>query len=204
MKLSENLESVFLSESGEITIREILDRSEHRGFAFLLVIFTLPIALPFTPPGFSTVFAVLVALLAVQMMAKRQQPWFPGWVMTRKVKTGDSRFVRAMHKWAAFFERFLRPRMAWLYSPFMFRILLGPVILLAAAAMSLPFPGTNSAPALAVSLIALGMLEEDGVCGLAGVLLALMGLALATWVVVMISIHGPEGLDMVKRSLGRG
>ncbi len=203
MKLSENLDQVFLSQSGELTIKDILERSEHRGFAFLLVIFSLPIALPFTPPGFSTVFAVLIALVAVQMMARREQPWFPAWVMTRKVKTGDSRFVRTMHKWASFFERFLRPRMTWLYRPVMFQVLLGPTILLAAAAMSLPFPGTNSAPALAVSLIALGLLEEDGLFGLVGLLLAMMGLALAIWVVVMIRLHGPEGLEMIKRTLGR-
>ncbi len=203
MKLSENLAEVFAAEGGELSVAEILDRSEHRGFGFLLVILTLPVALPFTPPGVSTPFAVLIAILACQMMARRAQPWFPDWVMKRKIKANDSRFLRAMNKWAVFFERFLKPRAQWVYNPTLFRWFLGPVILLTSAAMAMPFPGTNSATSLAILLIALGLLEEDGYFGIAGVLLALAGFALAATFVVMISIHGPEGIEMVKRWIGR-
>jgi hypothetical protein len=56
---------------------------------------------------------------------------------------------------------------------------------------------------LAILLIALGLLEEDGVFGIAGVLLALAGFTLATVFVVMLTLHGPEGIEMVKRWIGR-
>lgn len=204
MRLSEALAHVFSSEEGELTIAQVLERSEHRGFGFLLVIFSLPVVLPFTPPGVSAPFAVLIALIAVQMMARRsQRPWCPAWVARRRVRTGEGRFVRAMRRSAAFFERVLRPRARWVYHPAVFRFFLGPVILLAAAAMFLPFPGTNSGPALAILLIALGLLEEDGLVGLAGALLALAGAAFATAVLVLVIRYGPEGVQMARQWLGR-
>jgi hypothetical protein len=203
LKLSENIAEVFLSESGELTVAEVLARSEHRGFGFLLVILTMPVALPFTPPGISTPFAVLVGILACQMMARRQQPWLPAWVMRKRVKTGDSRFLKAMEKWCRFFEKFLKPRMLWIYNRNIFTWFLGPLILLTAIVMALPFPFTNSASALAIFLIALGMLEDDGVMGIAGALLSLLGIGFSIFIIVMLTIHGPEGMEIVKRSIGR-
>ncbi|MFQ3678630.1 MAG: exopolysaccharide biosynthesis protein, partial [Fimbriimonadaceae bacterium] len=100
-------------------------------------------------------------------------------------------------RWAEFFERFLRPRMRWVYSPGVFRWFLGPVILLAATAMFLPFPGTNSVPSLAILLIALGLLEEDGVFGLVGALIALAGAAIAASMVVLVVVHGPQALQRI-------
>lgn len=203
LKLSENIREVFLSETGELTVAEVLERSERRGFGFLLMILTLPIALPFTPPGVSTPFAVMTGLLACQMMARRPQPWFPGWVMKKRVKTGDSRFMQAMRRWAEFFEKFLKPRAQWLYRGGVFQWLVGPIILLASLVMFLPFPLTNSASALAILLIALGLLEEDGAVGLAGVAAAVAGLGLAVVFIVLLAVHGPEGIEIVKRWLGR-
>lgn len=203
MRLSENIASVFLTDGEELTVREVLERSEHRGFGFLLVILSLPVALPFTPPGVSAPFGVLIGLLAVQMLLKRAQPWFPAWVMRRKVKTGDSRFLRMMKKWAEFFERFLRPRQEWVYSERVFRWFLGPIVLLAAVTMLLPFPGTNSISSFAVFLIALGLLEDDGLFGLAGAFFSLVSLAIAVTVVVLLVVYGPEGIKIVEGWFGR-
>jgi hypothetical protein len=201
--LSENIAEVFLSGDGELTVEEVLERSEHRGFGFLLVILSLPVAVPFTPPGVSVPFGVLIGMLACQMIARRSQPWFPRWVMRRKIKTGDNRFMRTMKRWAEFFERYLRPRATWVYSDWFFRWFLGPVLLLSAVTMMLPFPGTNSVCSLAVLLIALGLLEDDGVFGLAGALASVVGILVAAVFVAMVALYGPEGVKAVQRWLGR-
>ncbi|MCW5939094.1 MAG: exopolysaccharide biosynthesis protein [Fimbriimonadaceae bacterium] len=203
MRLSENIAHVFLADEEELTVQQVLERSEHRGFGFLLVILSLPVAIPFTPPGVSVPFGVLIGLLAFQMMGRRSQPWFPSWVMRRKVKTGDSRFVRMMKKWAEFFERYLKPRATWVYSDTFFRWFLGPVVLLAAATIIVPLPGTNSVCSFAVLLIALGLLEEDGVFGLTGAIISLIGVVVAATLVTMIVIYGPEGIKMVESWIGR-
>jgi hypothetical protein len=202
MRLSQNITDVFLDRTGELTVADVLERSEHRGFGFLLVILSLPVALPFTPPGVSSPFAVLIALLACQMMARRSQPWFPAWVMRRRVRTGDGRFMRAMRRWAEFFERILRPRWTWIYRERVFRWFLGPVLLGAALVMFLPMPVTNTLASLSVLLIALGLLEHDGAFGLAGVLVALAGLVGAAILGTLVALYGPEGLDMARRWLG--
>ncbi|MFN7172642.1 MAG: exopolysaccharide biosynthesis protein [Fimbriimonadaceae bacterium] len=203
MKLSQNISEVFLEDSGSTTVREILARSEHRGFGFLLVIFTIPVVLPFTPPGVSAPFAVMVIIIAAQIMANRQQPWFPRRILDKQIKTGDSRFMKALKKSSEFFERFLRPRAKWVYSPAFRRWVMAPLIILAALAMMLPLPGTNSLPALSILLIALGMLEEDGVFGLIGSLLAFIGMAIAAVFGLAIIAYGPEGIDRIRSFFGR-
>ena len=69
--------------------------------------------------------------------------------------------------------------------------------LLSAAVLLLPFPLTNSLPALAIFLIGLGMLEEDGLAGLAGVLVAIAGLALGAALVFFLVRFGPQGYEML-------
>jgi hypothetical protein len=203
MKLSQNISEVFLEDSGSITVREILARSEHRGFGFLLVIFTIPVVLPFTPPGVSAPFAMVVIIVAAQIIANRQQPWFPKRVLDKQIKTGDSRFMKALKKSCEFFERFLRPRAKWVYAPVFMRWVMAPLIILAALAMMLPLPGTNSLPALSILLIALGMLEDDGAFGLIGSLLAFFGMTIAAAFGFALIAYGPEGIDRIKSFFGR-
>ncbi|MFN7173074.1 MAG: exopolysaccharide biosynthesis protein, partial [Fimbriimonadaceae bacterium] len=91
----------------------------------------------------------------------------------------------------------------WVYSPAFRRWVMAPLIILAALAMMLPLPGTNSLPALSILLIALGMLEEDGVFGLIGSLLAFVGMAIAAVFGLAIIAYGPEGIDRIKSFFGR-
>jgi hypothetical protein len=97
----------------------------------------------------------------------------------------------------------LRPRQEWVYSERVFRWFLGPIVLLAAVTMLLPFPGTNSISSFAVFLIALGLLEDDGLFGLAGAFFSLVSLAIAVTVVVLLVVYGPEGIKIVEGWFGR-
>jgi hypothetical protein len=79
--------------------------------------------------------------------------------------------------WLARAERLLRPRFGVLTrQPAQYG--LGLVCLLLSIVIFLPIPLGNMLPALAVCLIALGLLGRDGVCVLLGLLAALAAVGL--------------------------
>ena len=75
-------------------------------------------------------------------------------------------------------ERLLRPRLLWLTCALGER-LIGAVCLFLAVVLVLPIPFGNMLPAAAISLLALGVLERDGLWVIAGLITAAAGTALA-------------------------
>lgn len=195
--LSQDLTEIFAAGEGDVTLRELLAKTDHKSFGFFFVLLGLPIALPATPPGLSTPFGFLLGALALQVVLGRDTPWLPPQLLDRKMKRGSQKFIGWMTKVLRFFERLLRPRLSFLYHDKVFRYFLGPVALLSAVVLSFPFPLTNSLPALAIFLIGLGMLEEDGLAGLAGVVVAMAGLALGVALVFFLVRFGPQGYEMM-------
>ena len=65
-KLSNELQRYFFEEERpeKVTLVDILLLAQERIFGFLLVILSLPSALPVPAPGYSTPFGVLIFLLA--------------------------------------------------------------------------------------------------------------------------------------------
>lgn len=79
-------------------------------------------------------------------------------------------------------ERLLRPRWSWLVNHKAEHVI-GAFCLLLAVVLALPIPLGNMLPALAISLIALGILERDGVWVLIGTAAGLVSLFIVTGVV---------------------
>jgi hypothetical protein len=73
-------------------------------------------------------------------------------------------------------EKFVRPRLALLHAePDMLRLIgLGIVIAGLGLMLPLPIPFSNSIPAWAVVLLAIGMIEREGLCVLLGHLTAIV------------------------------
>lgn len=90
--------------------------------------------------------------------------------------------VQRIRPWLARAERLLRPRVARLALPPM-EYLVGLVCLLLAIVLVLPVPLGNMLPALAISLLALGVLEGDGLWILAGLAAAAVSAVVVSGVV---------------------
>src|ERR1700739_3859434 len=102
--------------------------------------------------------------------------------MHRRLSTTRlSQILTGAIKVARQLEKFVRPRLAFLHAgPGMFRLIgLGIVIASLGFVLPLPIPFSNSIPAYAVVLLAIGMMENDGLCVLLGHLTAI-----ATWVFI--------------------
>ena len=148
-----------------------------RATAALLFIFAFPNVLP-TPPGTSTVLGAPLIFLAAQLMLGRA-PWLPALLAKRSMSRADfASLVKRIVPWLQRAESLLRPRLGALARPPM-EHLIGLISLLLAVVLVLPIPLGNVLPALAISMLALGVLERDGVWVLAG-----LGVAVAAASVV--------------------
>lgn len=164
-----------------ISVGDLLATLEDRAIGALLFIFAFPNVLP-TPPGTSAVLGAPLLFLAAQLAFGRQ-PWLPAIITKRSISRDDFQtLIRRIGPWLARAEKLLRPRMSSLALPPM-EYLVGLVCLLLAALLVLPIPLGNMLPALAISLIALGVLERDGLWVLAGLVAAALSITVVSGVV---------------------
>ena len=164
-----------------VTVADLLAALGDRALGALLFVFAFPNVLP-TPPGTSTILGAPLVFLAAQLAFGRA-PWLPSVVARRSMPRADfALLVRRIAPWLERAERLLRPRLTGLALPPM-EYAVGGLCLLLAIVLVLPIPLGNMLPALAISLLALGVLERDGVWVLAGLAAAAAGLVLVSGVV---------------------
>lgn len=165
-----------------ISLGDIMDALGDRAFGALLLILSIPNVLPV--PGLSTATGVPMILLGAQMAAGRHSPWLPRRMLAasfdRKAFLG---VIRRARPWAERVERHLRPRLPAMAGPTAER-LLGLAVVVLAGILSLPIVFGNQPPALAIALIALGLMESDGVFVSAGLVAGLLAIAIVAAVLL--------------------
>lgn len=171
-------------QGGRVRLGDVVDVLEDRAYGLLLLILALPNVIPTPIPGLSSVFGVPLVLVAAQLAAGRPHPWFPKALADRSLAAEDFRkVVERIVPWLERLERLTRPRLRQLCRPPSER-LLAAFCLLLAVILALPIPLGNILPALAISLIALGLIEHDGVAIAAGFVLGLVSVAVVAAVAV--------------------
>jgi hypothetical protein len=180
--LSEVLTTIAGDETREyIAVGDLLKLLGGRGRAALILLFALPNVLP-TPPGTSGILGLPLLYLSFQMMLGRV-PWLPRFIGERSMsRSSFGQLVERVSALLSRAERLLKPR----WSVFVghgAEHVLGAVCLVLAAVLVLPIPLGNMLPAFAICLIALGVLERDGVWVLTGVVIGAASLVLVAGVV---------------------
>lgn len=171
-RLSEILQHLADDPARErISVSDMLETMRARAFGALLLIFAFPNILP-TPPGTAGVLGAPLIFLSAQMMLGLR-PWLPGVIARRSIARSTFQgLVLRITPWLVKAERLLKARLKVLALPLSQRVL-GALCLIVSIALALPVPLANMAPAIALCLIGLGVLERDGVWILLGVLAAL-------------------------------
>ena len=195
-------------ETEETTIGAILDLIADRGFGLILLILALPAALPLPAPGYATPFGIMMALLSLQMMRGRKTPWLPQGVRQRVVTKSKLEWtVKNAGVPLRFVEWIIRPRLSGLARNRAFLALVGFIVLLMAISMSMPIPLTNTAPSFVIFVLAAGILEEDGLVLLGGLLLAPVAAGIAAVAMYYAWTYGLDAVEahakpMIKGILG--
>ena len=164
-----------------LTVADLMDQLSGRAIGALLLLFAAPNVLP-APPGTSSILGMPLVYLSAQMMLGRR-PWLPGFIANRSVWRAD--FLAMIERAGPMLERaerLLKPRLPGLTSPTSER-LIGGLCFALSLILLLPIPLGNMLPALAICILALGVLEKDGLWILLGLAISLGAIALV-WGVV--------------------
>lgn len=152
---------------------ELVHVTHGRAYDCLLIILSLPFLTPIPLPFLSTALGSIMILIGARLALGRR-PWLPQRVLEHKVEgrmvvrllSAGSRILRSL-------EIFLRPRLAFVHTTWVFQRLTGVLIVLSGSLLllPLPIPFSNILPAATVLLLAAGALERDGVFFFAGCLM---------------------------------
>ena len=179
--VADELERWVGSDPDERTLGSLVERVDEKAFALLFVLLLAPTALPLPTGGATHVFEVVTVLLALQLIAGRDEIWLPRrW---RGVTLGGERTQRLLGRLVGLIrrlERISRPRMSWLFGHRASGVTFGAlvVVLTVVAFFAPPFSGLDTLPALGVVLLSLGVLFEDALVALAGIVAGILGTVL--------------------------
>lgn len=154
-----------------LTLRRLLFLVGEHGLLFLCALLAIPFLIPVSIPGVSTVFGAAIILVSIGITTNRM-PWLPDRLMDKELDAVTlTGILRRGANIVAKLEAYIRPRaQAITGSGFASRInglaLIFAGILLMAPLGLVPF--SNTLPAFAILLLAIGMSQRDGIVVLGG------------------------------------
>jgi hypothetical protein len=182
-----------------ISIGDLLDALKRRALGALMFIFAAVTALPM-PPGVSTIVGAPLVFLTAQLMLG-MNAWLPKFITDRSLSRIDfSKVVAKASPWLARAESIMKPRYVFLarrpavyvvglVAFVMAIILLGPVFL------------GNMAPSIVICIIALGLIERDGLWIMIGVI---AGIATAIFLIAFYWLLISWGISFLVSFFGWG
>lgn len=165
MTISEEIKKILTKESedGVLRIKDFTDHFGSRSSAFIIVLLSLPIALPFTPPGLNTPIALICIFLSFNLILDRKGSNLPKWLENKSLPfSPKGKFFGSMTKLLEWIEKVIKPRLSWVIESKYSQSLLGLGVLCASVVMLIPMPGVNSISSMLVLLTSIGIVTKDG------------------------------------------
>jgi hypothetical protein len=190
MKLTRSIKEILSRHKGKVTITldDISAELEEHTFALLLILLTMISALPIPAAGYSTPFGIIITILGIELLVKGNTLHLPKRLQKKKVPMkAFTTYSKTIIPFFTKVERFIHPRMSYLFSR-PFSTVSYALILLCGLSMIIPLPLTNTIPSLAILLMAIGMLEDDGLFLLTGMFVAIFSF-MVTFLIVTFGIN---------------
>jgi hypothetical protein len=199
LPLGETLQELLNTDDERgLSINEITCAVGEKGFGLLLIVLSLPSALPVPAPGYSTPFGVVMALIALQMIRDRKTVWLPQRLGTIRIKPKLAKtMLGTASKFLNKIERYIRPRQKWIRG-YAGQASLAFVVLNMACLMMLPIPLTNTFPAIVIFMIGIGLSEEDGLLAIGAFTVGCCALILYAGIVYIVLTQGVEAIEPIK------
>lgn len=182
---SEVLHRLTIGPAGDrISFARIVDELGERGFGVLLIIFALPNCIPFPGvPGTSFITGLAILYISIQLILARDEPALPRWVGEKSFTRGQlARFVAKTNPLLRWLEKPVRPRLAPMVAGPGERAI-GALGVVHAVTLALPIPMGNLPQGVALILLALALIELDGLMAIGGYLASLIAVA---WVAAVL------------------
>lgn len=180
-----------------ISLGHLIEGCGDRAFGALLFLFAAPVALPIAIPGISAVLGAPLLILSWQLMRGWQKPWLPAVMRARSFGHADfAGLLQRVLPYIRRVERLVGPRLVWMTARRGERAL-GFAMVVLAIILFLPIPFGNTLPALAIAILALAVLERDGIAAILGLCIGVVGIAAVAGVVIALA----KGAFFIVRSV---
>jgi hypothetical protein len=159
----------------------LIEIVEEKSFAILFVLLLGVPALPLPTGGATHVFEIVAVLLALELVAGREEVWLPQrWRKLELAGETQQRFIAALLRMIRWLERFSRPRLRFLFNHRLSNIVFGLLVIggSVGAFIAPPFTGLDTLPSLGVVLLSLGVLLEDVVVVVVALVVGVAGIVL--------------------------
>ncbi|MBY2983332.1 exopolysaccharide biosynthesis protein [Rhizobium leguminosarum] len=158
---------------GGLSIGEALEAMGSTSIAFTILFLAIPALTPIPGP-FGMVFGTALALVSLQIVAGGRKVWLPAIVRDRRVSSAALDLVVGHTvPVIARVEKVVRAgRLQALTGPTV-QALLGIPVFLLAVVIALPIPFGNILPVFSLVVLAVALMERDGLVTLIGLLLTL-------------------------------
>ncbi len=193
--ISDRLDQLTALATGDrVSLGWILEQLHERAFGLFLLILALPCCIPFLY-GVPQVVALPLMFVAVQIVIGRRVPWLPTRLAAREVASDSlHRLSRRAGPWLRRIEAVSKPRLAFLTRRPLDQIV-GVALVVFSASILVPLPATNTVPGFAVVVVAMGLLQRDGI-------LVLIGTVLGTAWIATLVFAGATLFSLIKGWLG--
>ena len=163
-KLSETLHTLKdMAAERDLRIGVLMEALGDRSFGLLLFILSLPAALPMPTFGYGIPFGLITGLIGVQMCWGNPRIWLPSCALSITITRSRAKSIlRFGENLFNKIERFIHPRLLAIQSRTV-RKIIGCLVVLMGVLITIPLPFTNTIPAMIICLLALGLIEQDGV-----------------------------------------
>jgi hypothetical protein len=166
LTLSEMMGQIAADSDPTVTLGEIIHRLGHRAFGAMFFVFAAPNWLPL-PPRTSTFLGFPLVLMTPQIIFGVRGPWLPNFIDERPLKRRQlADAFQKLIPWLQRVEKVSRPRLTFLFGPVGDRVI-ALVCFLLSLILILPIPLGNMAPAAAIAVFGLAMIQRDGILALA-------------------------------------
>jgi hypothetical protein len=168
--------------SSHISIKQIKLMMHEQGFCLLMIMFAIPCILPI--PGISVIAGIPLIFFATQMLMGFDSPWLPKWVCNKNIDTANlEKIINKSTPYLQKIEFFSKPRFL-IFSTKMGEKLVGLISLIFAIYITLPVIFGNTLPSLGITVMSLGLLNRDGIMIIFGTITGVLGVLLASMVIV--------------------
>jgi hypothetical protein len=193
-RTSDLLRALAQTAPERVSIGLVAGTLEDRGLGIVVLCLALPNCIPGPYlPGFSTVLALPIIWLGLQLALGRRHAPLPAFL--QRVSFRRARFVGFVDRAVPFLtriERRLKPRPSWLTGEFSLRCL-GGVLIVYGLVLAVPMPFGNIPIGIGVAVLALGLIEEDSRALLWGIALGVVG---CLWQLLLVTV-GVQVIDLL-------
>jgi hypothetical protein len=164
-------------ERGGLTIGDAVALTGEASFGFVMLLLALPALIPIPGP-FGMVFGSALAIVAFQFAIGIGSLWLPPFLRNRRLPASTfASLQRHSDPVVRKIEAVVRPGRLKALTGRAMPYVLGLPVLALAVAIALPIPFGNLVPVAAVCVMAIGLIERDGLLVLLGILMTLVALS---------------------------